>query len=172
MASDKGEAVLKLEGRAFGSTHGSVVNHVVIQNDASNAPNTVKLNGSNYPLWSKVLEMHIAGRGKKRFVTRSIKEPNEDSVEYDAWETENAIVKGWLINSMDPTIMAGLDDVFDKVRSDILRTHPLPSVEEVFSIVRREAQRHAIMMGVSAARNQGGTLPVPMMSRPHSSGRP
>ncbi|CAB4279361.1 unnamed protein product [Prunus armeniaca] len=102
---DKEEAVLKLEGMESGSTRGSVVNHVVIQSDASNVPNTVKLNGSNYPLWSKVLEMHIAGRGKKGFVTGSIKEPNEDSADYDAWETENAIVKRWLINSMDPNIM-------------------------------------------------------------------
>ncbi|CAL8156129.1 unnamed protein product [Prunus armeniaca] len=105
MLSDKEEAVLKLEGMESGSTRGSVVNHVVIQSDASNVPNTVKLNGSNYPLWSKVLEMHIAGRGKKGFVTGSIKEPNEDSADYDAWETENAIVKRWLINSMDPNIM-------------------------------------------------------------------
>lgn len=85
--------MLKLEGRTSSSTHGSVVNPVVIQSDASNIPNTVKLNGSNYPIWSKVLEMHIAGRGKKGFMTRSIKEPNEDSAKYDAWETGNAIVK-------------------------------------------------------------------------------
>nr|XP_028959426.1 uncharacterized protein LOC114825186 [Malus domestica] len=192
MASDRGDLGLKLEGGAHGSTHGSVVNPVVIQSDASAVPSIVKLNGSNYSLWSKVLEMHIAGRGKKGFVTGSIKEPKEDSAEYEAWETGNAIVKGWLINSMDPTIMgfssisvllekfgkklleqldqrrpikmecagdlktlreeiqldrvyaflAGLDDIFDKVRSDILRSQPLPSVEEVFSIVRREAQRH------------------------------
>ncbi|KAM2449005.1 hypothetical protein PS1_019144 [Malus domestica] len=49
--------------------------------------------------------MHIARRGKKRFLIRSIKEPKEDSVEYEAWENGIAIVKGWLINSLDPTIM-------------------------------------------------------------------
>ena len=49
--------------------------------------------------------MHITGRGKKGFVTGSIKEPKENNAEYEAWETGNAIVKGWLINSMDPTIM-------------------------------------------------------------------
>ncbi|CAL2259010.1 unnamed protein product [Prunus armeniaca] len=58
--------------------------------------------------------------------------------------------------------LAGLDDIFDKVRSDILRTQPLPFVEEVFSIVRREAQRHATLMGSSVVGNQGGTLPVAM----------
>ncbi|TQE02692.1 hypothetical protein C1H46_011665 [Malus baccata] len=69
MAGNKDETGLKLEGVASGSTHGSVVNLVVIQSDASAVPSTVKLNGSNYPLWSKVLEMHIAGHGKKGFVT-------------------------------------------------------------------------------------------------------
>ncbi|KAM2367604.1 hypothetical protein ACFXTH_045259 [Malus domestica] len=243
MASDKGDLGLKLEGGSHGSTHGSVVNQVVIQSDASAVPSTVKLNGSNYPLWSKVLEMHIVGRGKKGFVTGSIKEPKDDSAEYEAWETGNAIVKWWLINSMDHTIMgffihlhiarevweevartysdgsdisqiyelkvksfrfrqerkpisvyyadlktvwqeldqmrpikmecagnlktlreeiqldrvyaflAGLDDIFDKVRSDILRSQPLPSVEEVFFIVRREVQRHATMMGSHGVGN-------------------
>ncbi|KAM1465406.1 hypothetical protein ACFXTO_044935 [Malus domestica] len=36
--------------------------------------------------------MHIAGRGKKGFMIGSIKKPNEDSAEYDAWETGNAII--------------------------------------------------------------------------------
>ena len=96
---------LKLAGGPLGSTHSSVVNPVVIQSDASAVPSTVKLNGSNYPLWSKVLEMHIAGRGRKGFVTGSTKEPAEDSATYETWETGNAIVKGWLINSMEPAIM-------------------------------------------------------------------
>ena len=52
-----------------------------------------------------MLEIHISGRGKKGFVTGSIKEPNEGSAEYETWETGNAIVKWWLINFMDPTIM-------------------------------------------------------------------
>ncbi|KAM1724600.1 hypothetical protein ACFX11_023035 [Malus domestica] len=50
--------------------------------------------------------------------------------------------------------LAGLDDIFDKVRSDILRTQPLLSMEKVFSVVRREAQRHATMMGGSVVGNQ------------------
>ena len=95
--------MLKLEGS--NSTNNPVLNPVVIQSDASAVPNTVKLNGSNYPLWSKVLEMHIAGRDRKGFVTGSTKEPAEASAEYEAWETGNAIVKWWLINSMEPAIM-------------------------------------------------------------------
>ncbi|KAM1862095.1 hypothetical protein ACFX14_002599 [Malus domestica] len=105
MAGEEGASGLKLEGGAYGSTHGSTLNPVVIQSDASAVPSTVKLNGTIYPLWSKVLEMHVAGRGKKGFVTGSVKEPKENNTEYEAWEMGNAIVKEWLINFMDPTIM-------------------------------------------------------------------
>ncbi|KAM1760876.1 hypothetical protein ACFX12_003710 [Malus domestica] len=258
MALEGGSGVLKLKGS--NSTNNPVLNPVVIQSDASAVPNTVKLNGSNYPLWSKVLEMHIGGHGRKGFVIGSTKEPAEDNVEYMTWETRNAIVKGWLINSMEPAIMgffihlrtakevweevartyydgsdisqiyelkvksfrlrqegrpfgeyyadlksvwqeldqrrpikmecavdlktlqeeiqidrvyaflAGLDDIFDKVRSDILRTQPLPFVEEVFSVVRREAQRHVTMMGRS--NNQGRPPSMAMISRPAVVPRP
>ena len=77
----------------------------MIHIDDSNVPNTTTLNGSNYPLWSNVLEMHIVGRGKKGFVTGNIKEPKQESAEYELWKIGNVIVKWWLINSMDPTIM-------------------------------------------------------------------
>nr|XP_028954377.1 uncharacterized protein LOC114823160 [Malus domestica] len=101
----EGDSILKLEGGSRKPLNNQVLSPVVIQNDASAVPNTVKLNGSNYPIWSKVLEMYIARRGRKGFVTGSTKEPVEDSIEYETWETGNAIVKGWLINSMEPAIM-------------------------------------------------------------------
>ncbi|XP_070667601.1 uncharacterized protein [Malus domestica] len=67
--------------------------------------------------------------------------------------------------------LAGLDDIFDKVRKDILRSQPLPSVEEVYSIMRWEAQRHATMMGINGVGNQGGVSLVAMVSRPLSASR-
>ncbi|KAB2635094.1 hypothetical protein D8674_025628 [Pyrus ussuriensis x Pyrus communis] len=183
---------LKLEGGSHGSANNSILSLVVIQSDASNVSSTVKLNGLNYPFWSKVLEMHIARRSTKGFVTRSIKKPKEDSAEYETWETGNAIVKGFFIHLCTAkevcaidlktlqeeiqldcayAFLTGLDDIFDKVRSDILRTQHLPSVVEVFFVVRREAQCHATMMGGSVVGNQGGTPHPPMMSQPPSYGR-
>ncbi|KAM2332535.1 hypothetical protein ACFX1X_023089 [Malus domestica] len=88
MAGVKDNLGLKLEDGS--RTDNLVVSPVVIHNDASNIPNTLKLNGSNYPLWSKELEMHIVGRGKKGFVTMSIKEPKEKSAGYEVWETQKA----------------------------------------------------------------------------------
>lgn len=37
--------------------------------------------------------------------------------------------------------LAGLDDVYDSIRGEILRSTPLPGPEKAFSIVRREEQR-------------------------------
>ena len=62
--------------------------------------------------------------------------------------------------------LAGIDDMFDKVRSDVLRTQPLLSVEEVFSVVRHDAQHHATMMGVSNSISQLRVPAVAMVSRP------
>lgn len=70
--------------------------------------------------------------------------------------------------------LAGLDDIFEKVHSDVLRTQPLPSVEEAFFLVRYEAQRHATMMGGSNSISQGRVSAVVMVSWPsagfHSNG--
>ncbi|CAN6548474.1 unnamed protein product [Malus baccata var. baccata] len=177
MAGKGDDSTLTLGGGSAKPTNNSFLSPVVIQNDAFAVPNTVKLNGSNYPLWSKVLEMHIAGRGRKGFMTGSTKEPTEDSAELrqegqqvgvyyvdlkSVWQEldqrrpikmECAIDLKTLRDEIQIdrvyAFLVGLDDVFDKVHSDILRTQPLPSVEEVFSVVRREAQRHATMMGGS-----------------------
>ncbi|CAL2259303.1 unnamed protein product [Prunus armeniaca] len=43
--------------------------------------------------------------------------------------------------------LASLDDTYDKVRSDILRSDKVPSIENVFFMVRREAQRYITMLG-------------------------
>ncbi|CAL8999649.1 unnamed protein product [Prunus brigantina] len=45
--------------------------------------------------------------------------------------------------------LAGLDDTYDKVRSDILRSDKVPSIENVFFMVRQEAQRQITMLGSS-----------------------
>ncbi|KAB2616882.1 hypothetical protein D8674_012751 [Pyrus ussuriensis x Pyrus communis] len=124
MTSDQGEAMLKLEGRASGSTHGSIVNPVVIQSDASNVPNIVKLNGSNYPLWSKVLEMYIARQGRPIGV-----------------------------------YYADLKAVWQELD----QRRPIK-----MELVRREVQRHATMMGGSAAGNQGGIPLVAISSSTNS----
>ena len=44
--------------------------------------------------------------------------------------------------------LAGLDDTYDSIRGEILRTDPLPSTEVVFSTLRREEQRCNTMLSL------------------------
>ncbi|KAL6275541.1 hypothetical protein ACE6H2_019142 [Prunus campanulata] len=43
--------------------------------------------------------------------------------------------------------LVGLDNTYDKIRSDILRSDKVPSIENVFFMVRGEAQRQITMLG-------------------------
>ncbi|XP_070672403.1 uncharacterized protein [Malus domestica] len=135
--------------------------------------------------------MFVAGKDKLSYLFGSDPQPRIDDSTFTKWCTENAIVKGWLINSMEPnligyflristeidyhrpnpmkcgtnieifnkivqtnrvyTLLVGLDEMFDKIRSDILQTEPIPSVEQTFAYVRRKGMRQAVI-------NTGGQL--------------
>ena len=58
--------------------------------------------------------------------------------------------------------LAGLDEVFDPVRSDLLRMKSVPGIEECFTIVRREAQRQVTMFGT---KNTGEGTFMAMISK-------
>ncbi|KAK0581709.1 hypothetical protein LWI29_017030 [Acer saccharum] len=196
----------------------------------------IKLDGSNYSLWSKFVEIFVAGKDKYGFLTGESVKPATTSSTYRRWLADNALMQGWLLGSMTPKIMgmfirlptaqaiweavartyydgvdqsiiyelnskafhmrqsgrliseyygelntiwqeldhrcpndmtdatdvvrlndriekqrvymflAGLDPEFDKVRADVLRMDPFPSVEGAFAYVRREVQRQATML--------------------------
>lgn len=65
----------------------------------------IKLDGSNYGLWSQVVEMYIAGKDKLGYINGDTPQPEPSDPVFRKWRTENAIVKGWLINSMDLTLI-------------------------------------------------------------------
>ncbi|KAL4644557.1 hypothetical protein ACB092_02G173100 [Castanea dentata] len=73
--------------------------------DSSIAPIGIKLEGSNYALWSQVVEMYIFGKDKLGYINGDSPQPLETDPSFRRWRTENAIVKGWLINSMDPSLI-------------------------------------------------------------------
>jgi hypothetical protein len=69
------------------------------------APIGIRLDSSNYGLWSQVVEMYISGNDKLRFINGDYPPPPTTDPSFRKWRTNNAIVKGWLINSMDPTLI-------------------------------------------------------------------
>ncbi|KAK6932331.1 Retrotransposon Copia-like, N-terminal [Dillenia turbinata] len=62
------------------------------------APIGIKLDDMNYGLWSQVVEIYISGKDKLGYINGTT---IRDRSYLQKMETENAIVKGWLIDSMD-----------------------------------------------------------------------
>lgn len=62
----------------------------------------IKLDGKNYALWSQVVEMYISGKDKLGYINGDLPQPEPHDPMFRKWRTENSVVKGWLINSMDP----------------------------------------------------------------------
>ncbi|KAG8368503.1 hypothetical protein BUALT_Bualt15G0052400 [Buddleja alternifolia] len=75
-------------------------------NDSSAAQIGIKLDGTNYALWSQVVEMYISGKDKLGYINGDLPQPQSTDPIFRKWRTENAIVKGWLINSMDPVLIS------------------------------------------------------------------
>ncbi|RVW14354.1 hypothetical protein CK203_097441 [Vitis vinifera] len=65
----------------------------------------IKLDGSNYALWSQVVEMYILGKDKPRYINGDLPQPLETDPYFRKWWIENAIVNGWLINSMESSLV-------------------------------------------------------------------
>ena len=49
----------------------------------TSSPIHIKLDGSNYRVWSQVLEMHIAGKKKKGYIIGRKAAPKENDPRYD-----------------------------------------------------------------------------------------
>ena len=79
-----------------------VPNHNQTQNQiTSHEPATqigIKLDGTNYALWSQIVEMYISGKDKLGYINGDFPQPLQTDPAFRKWRTENAVVKGWLID--------------------------------------------------------------------------
>ena len=80
------------------STHPTSDNYVIQMG--------IKLDGQNYALWSQVMEMYIAGKGKLGYILGDIPQLEPTDPTFRKWRTENAVVKGWLINSIESSLIS------------------------------------------------------------------
>ncbi|KAJ8644921.1 hypothetical protein MRB53_006669 [Persea americana] len=65
----------------------------------------IKLDGYNYAIWSQVVEMYISGKDKLGYINGELPPQSPTNLSFRKWRTDNNIVKGWLINSMDPALI-------------------------------------------------------------------
>ena len=69
------------------------------------APIGIKLNDTNYGLRSQVVEMYISGKDKLGYINGDLPQSTETDPTFRKWRTKNAVVKEWLINSMEPKLI-------------------------------------------------------------------
>ncbi|XP_077246497.1 uncharacterized protein LOC143886411 [Tasmannia lanceolata] len=63
---------------------------------------SIKLDGSNYPAWSRSVQFCLCGQGKLSFIT--LDPPNPKDSSYDKWSQEDAQLQPLLCQSMDSKI--------------------------------------------------------------------
>ena len=66
----------------------------------------IKLDGTNYALWSQIVVMYISGKDKLGYINGDLPQPPQTDPAFGKWRTENAVVKGWLINPMYPSLVS------------------------------------------------------------------
>ncbi|KAK3008643.1 hypothetical protein RJ639_013452 [Escallonia herrerae] len=141
-----------------------------------------KLDGKNFLQWSRSVLLVIRGRGKMGYITGEIQRPALGDSMYANWELNNSIVMAWLINSMEShisrtylfllTAKAIWDAVnknysdlenasqLNEVRGRILGRRPLPSINEAFAKVSREASRRGVMLREKKEAVTSGEMPM------------
>ena len=65
----------------------------------------VKLDGTNYGLWISMMETHLTGKDKLGFVKGDRSAPLPTAVDYEQWKMQDSMVKGLLLNSLDPSLI-------------------------------------------------------------------
>ncbi|RVW61974.1 hypothetical protein CK203_063929 [Vitis vinifera] len=126
----------------------------------------------------EVVEMYISSKDKLGYINEDLPQPLEKDPLFRKWQTKNAIVKGWLINSMESSLVGNFirfltakqirqggrsiekyyndlqDDRLDNIRSDVIQLKPFPTIEQAYAHVKKEDTRQVVMAsGVENASN-------------------
>ena len=59
------------------------------------------------------MEIYITGNDELECITRDVSQLEPANPTFRKWRTENTIIKGWMINSMDPSLI-----MIGKISSD------------------------------------------------------
>jgi hypothetical protein len=62
------------------------------------------MEGTNYSFWCQTVEMYVKGRERMKHLTGVSTPPLETDPGFHKWEVDDVVVKGWLINSLEPRL--------------------------------------------------------------------
>lgn len=68
-------------------------------------PFTLKLNDTNFKVWSKMMEVHAAGLNELGYLSGKTVKVEEEDPGYSKWVIEDAVVRGWLLKTMEPHLL-------------------------------------------------------------------
>ena len=72
--------------------------------NSKNVTIAFKLNGKNYPIWSRLMKVKIGGRGAYSYIRKEPPEPGSKG--YDDWEEDDLVVFSWIIDNIEDDIIA------------------------------------------------------------------
>jgi hypothetical protein len=73
----------------------------VITQPVALPPIDTKFDGTNYSLWCQVVQMHVRDKEKINHLTSEPTPPSITDPAYQKWATNDVMVKGWIINSLE-----------------------------------------------------------------------
>ncbi|RVX23894.1 hypothetical protein CK203_000396 [Vitis vinifera] len=117
--------------------------------DTSAAQIGIKLDDTNYAIWSQVVEMYISGKDKLGYINGDFLQLEPIDPTFRRWRTENAIIKGWVINSMDPTLISNFirfptaKMVWDSIATTYFDG---TNTSQAYAHVRRDEIRQVVML--------------------------
>ncbi|XP_074290259.1 uncharacterized protein LOC141616991 [Silene latifolia] len=62
----------------------------------------IAFNGSNYDEWSRSFSLALIAKGKEGYIDGTTSKPAETDASYPTWRSTNALVTGWIFNSIEP----------------------------------------------------------------------
>ncbi|CAN1274322.1 hypothetical protein LINPERPRIM_LOCUS15356 [Linum perenne] len=65
---------------------------------------TLKLDGTNYHLWSRSMRIALKTKKKLGFIDGTLPMPEKTNADFEAWDQSNTSVIGWIINSLTSEI--------------------------------------------------------------------
>ncbi|KAM2373706.1 hypothetical protein ACFXTH_042713 [Malus domestica] len=124
---------------------------ISVQGESSNVnsiPFGYRLSDSNFKVWSKMMEVHASSLGKQGYLTGKIPAVDEDDPGYVKWSTEDAIVRGWLLKTMEPHLLGLFIDL--PTAKDIWE-----SVTQMFYDGSDESQYYELRCKATRTRQDG-----------------
>ncbi|XP_050943820.1 uncharacterized protein LOC127150328 [Cucumis melo] len=68
-------------------------------------PMTIVFNGRNYGVWSQMVEVLLASKDKLGHINGERTQPASNDTGYKRWMSDNSMVKGWILSSLDPNLI-------------------------------------------------------------------